>query len=893
MAERSLTLRYRAEIDQLKSDNQAAAESIRGVGAAGADAAGETRSAMDQLGEIGSGAGRAIGAAVTVAATSLAGLTAATFATGLAYNSLEQTSRAALTTLLGSAQAANEQMDRLREFGATSPFPRQVWIQAQQQLLAFGMAAERIIPTLAAIQDGVAAAGGSAVDIQEIVRVLAQVQSTGRVTAETLNQLGVRGIDAATLIGNAMGRTAEQIRDDISSGALDAASFLEVLTAQMTDRFGGAAENVRATWVGATDRIKGALRDIGSAIAEPFVDPRGGGAAVQWGNDVADSLRAFEAALRPAVAILDERAEPAFARLSERMQGLADALGDVDLVAVMDQVARGAPVFAGLGASLAVLGSRGLPVLGAMAGILGPQGPLIAGLAAAAVASPELRGALAGLLEAVMPLAPSLIDAGMALATSLATGLSAVAEVLHLVVPLVVAIVDLFGLLPGPIQSATLALGAFALALRMAGPVGVALTAIAALGAGIEALSGGTKIASTDIDQFGEDILRMAQRGRATGELLRLFGEGSEGFVTALGRAAEEAERIENSFRAPSILLGGELGKQRASLEAFEEMDKALAGLVRTGEDGEEILLGLARAFGLTDEEMATLRSLLPETTAEMERNGQATRDAAEDQMALEGGIHAVNSSLKEQHDLMRAAADPMFALHKALRDVDDAQQAYNDAVEEYGPKSQQAEDAAVDLLDAVLDLTGAADNAEGAFKDGLPPAFRAAAAAAGVSEEAIDAVERAFKNAESAGNSFAKEYWATVGVNYVVAGQHRLTPAGSPSLGELFRQHGGPIVGPSGVDAVPVRATAGEHVWTVDEVNAAGGHQAVEAMRAAVLAGQTSHAVSAAPSVGGGGSITLTIRGDGTAASQFIVDSLRRSSIEAGGLGSLVMLNG
>src|SRR5690606_41126804 len=110
-------------------------------------------------------------------------------------------------------------------------------------------------------------------------------------------QLGARGIDAAALIGQAFGKTAGEIREDISSGALDAQVFLTTLVDQMTRRFGGAAEGLRTTWLGALDRIKGATRDIGSVLAEPFIDPRGGGALVRWGNDLADVLRAVEAAL--------------------------------------------------------------------------------------------------------------------------------------------------------------------------------------------------------------------------------------------------------------------------------------------------------------------------------------------------------------------------------------------------------------------------------------------------------------------------------------------------------------------------------------------------------------------------------------------------------------------
>ncbi|MFE2994078.1 transglycosylase SLT domain-containing protein [Nocardia sp. NPDC059246] len=58
---------------------------------------------------------------------------------------------------------------------------------------------------------------------------------------------------------------------------------------------------------------------------------------------------------------------------------------------------------------------------------------------------------------------------------------------------------------------------------------------------------------------------------------------------------------------------------------------------------------------------------------------------------------------------------------------------------------------------------------------------------------------------------------------------------SGSP----LHRATGGPIYGPGGPteDKVPVMASAGEHMWTAAEVQAAGGHQAMYRMRKSVLA--------------------------------------------------------
>lgn len=243
------------------------------------------------LGRITGAVGGAIGmvAKATVAAggASLASLVTV----GVGYNSLEQKSRAAFTTILGSSAAANTMMDKVAAFGKTSPFPRQAFISATQQLLGFGFAADDIVPTLGVIQDTVAAIGGGAEEIATITDVFARIKSQGKITGDEVNRLGAVGVNAVDLIAKASGKTGDAIRKDISSGSIDAGTALAGLTSGMKEKFGGAAANVKNTWSGAVDRVKGAWRDLGSALVEPFIGKKGGGMAVEWANKLADKLR--------------------------------------------------------------------------------------------------------------------------------------------------------------------------------------------------------------------------------------------------------------------------------------------------------------------------------------------------------------------------------------------------------------------------------------------------------------------------------------------------------------------------------------------------------------------------------------------------------------------------
>ena len=210
----------------------------------------------------------------------MTGLTALVAKTGIEYNTLQQKSRAALTTMLGGAQAANEQMSKLDEFARTSPFSKATFITAQQQMLAFGIEAEKVVPYLSAINEATAAAGGNNQQLGELAFIMAQISAAGKITGQDLIQFGQRGVNAAELIGSQMGKTGAQIREDITKNAISANDALDALAAGMQAKFEGASAGVKETMEGAFDRVKAAWRDLSSEMMAGAVDPSGGAAGL-------------------------------------------------------------------------------------------------------------------------------------------------------------------------------------------------------------------------------------------------------------------------------------------------------------------------------------------------------------------------------------------------------------------------------------------------------------------------------------------------------------------------------------------------------------------------------------------------------------------------------------
>lgn len=415
----------------------------------------ETSQKGSAFGRAGEQAFRVAAGATTALTVAAAGYLTILTKTGVAYNSLQQNSRAALSVLLGGTEQANAQMDKLDAFARNSPFAKSVFIQAQQQLLGFGVEAAKVIPTLDAIQQTVASFGGNAEQISAITDVLARLQSQGRLSGEALERLGYYGVDAARIIGEKMGLTAAEIKEMASKpGGIPVEQIWDPLVQGLQDNFGGAADKVKEQWSGAVDRIMAANRDLGAHIAEPFVSQQGGGMAVTWGNQVADVLRAIEKQAVPVMGILTQRGMPFFAEVTKDLDGLQQRISRWDaskLDVSLDKLAGHAPALGALAGAVLAVGAQVGP-LGRMFSVLGiSANPVVAAFIGLAAASPEVRASLKGVLDVGKPLVPVATDLARVLSGQLTSALPLVASGVDLLAGVLRIAVDLLRAVPTPV----------------------------------------------------------------------------------------------------------------------------------------------------------------------------------------------------------------------------------------------------------------------------------------------------------------------------------------------------------------------------------------------------------------------------------------------------------
>lgn len=648
-----------------------------------------------------------------VAAASATGLVMAMTKTGASYNSLQQNTRAALTTIMGSAKGANDQMDKLDEFARNSPFSKSVFITAQQQLLGFGVQASKVIPIMDALQNAVAATGGSSQDIGDLAYVLAQVSAAGKVTGEDLMQLGQRGVDAADLVGAQMGKTGAEVKKMISDGKIDANTFIDALTTGMSQKFSGAAANVKQQWSGVEDRLKAAWRDIGAIIATPFIDPHGGGALVTWGNQVADVMRAAQDKVQQFVTIGTGLLQPWFSKVTVGLGAVKDAVAGFQVapfVAQMMQVIQTAKEFAPITgtvtAAVAAMSAgflEGVPVLGRFVGAINPVAAALIGFVAS---TPQVRSAIADFVKSLEPAVPMLQEtaaqvAGLAmkviddLSPAFAAILDAVSRVILAFAPLAPALAD-------ALSSAEPLVNVFARIVEaVAGlptPVLAAATAMIALNKAFNVKSG-IEGAVSGISKVGEVISNVAQAWKAGTET---FQDGSKVLAGLKGVAADASSGL-GGLAAGFGPVGLAVAGVTAAVGVFSAVQAQAAEnsqkLVDATSDVQKTMQGTSTAYTAMTEQTLKQKIAADDAADSLKEVGISNDTMAKAAMGNKDAIASVNKALDEYGKANDTASMSDTAAQKSLAEHQNTVHSVKDALSAYtkvvGDAKAAQEDAA------------------------------------------------------------------------------------------------------------------------------------------------------------------------------------------------------
>jgi tape measure domain-containing protein len=384
-AERGLTSVSQA-LGRVKDEAQGASGHASGLGGV-LDRLGAAASGV--LGPLGRIAEQAAGFAVGQAA--FMGLSSAVGAAGnalIGFNSRMEQAQVGFTTMLGSGEKAQAFLGELQKFAVATPFEFPDLVVASQRLLAMGISAQDVIPTLTAVGDAVAAMGGGKEKIDQVTTALGQMAAKGRVQADEMLQLTEAGIPAWDMLAKKLGTDIPTAMEMVTKGMVSAREGIEALTQGMEERFGGMMEKQSHTLAGALSNVKDGLNQLIGVATKPI----------------------FEALSQGAQKLAEKLSDPAFQQGAQRIaEGLGNALG------------RALPFIEQLATALAsTLGPAVQQVASWIAGTLMPalqsfaehdlapkiqalggfiQGTLVPAFQALLGAVSQLRGPLEGVIE--------------------------------------------------------------------------------------------------------------------------------------------------------------------------------------------------------------------------------------------------------------------------------------------------------------------------------------------------------------------------------------------------------------------------------------------------------------------------------------------------------------
>lgn len=122
---------------------------------------------------------------------------------------------------------------------------------------------------------GVAAMTGS--DFDSISQIFTRVAGQGRVMSNDLNSIASRGLNAAAVLANYLGKTEEEVRDMVTKGKVSFEDFSNA----MSEAFGAHAKDSTLMFQGALDDVNAALARIGADFYGP---------ALTAGRDILNSI---------------------------------------------------------------------------------------------------------------------------------------------------------------------------------------------------------------------------------------------------------------------------------------------------------------------------------------------------------------------------------------------------------------------------------------------------------------------------------------------------------------------------------------------------------------------------------------------------------------------------
>lgn len=192
----------------------------------------------------------------------------------MAYAKIEDL-RISFQTMLGSATQAESLLSSIRQYGANTPYDTEGLAKAAQTMLAYGMSASEIMPTIKELGD---IGMGSSEKLQSLSLAFAQMSASGKVMKQDLNQMINAGFNPLQTISEKTGESMGVLLDKVSEGQISVNQIKEAFKDATSEggKFYNMMNNMNGTVSGAMgslgDSIEGLKQAVGELIAPAVIN---------------------------------------------------------------------------------------------------------------------------------------------------------------------------------------------------------------------------------------------------------------------------------------------------------------------------------------------------------------------------------------------------------------------------------------------------------------------------------------------------------------------------------------------------------------------------------------------------------------------------------------------
>lgn len=213
--------------------------------------------------------GNVIARAVTSLSSSVMDMVSSS---AIGFNSLEEQSLIAFTTMSGSAIVARKEMDDLKNFAAKTPFTFPEVLTGAKQLQAYGEQVQDLIPDLNML--GNIAAGVGKDRLPFLILAFGQVQAIGHLAGQEMRQFAEAGVPILELLSNKLGKSKAQIQDMVEKGQISFKMVQDALraTSEEGGKFFDLMNKNSTTFTGALSNISDRINFLVGGGFKPLYD---------------------------------------------------------------------------------------------------------------------------------------------------------------------------------------------------------------------------------------------------------------------------------------------------------------------------------------------------------------------------------------------------------------------------------------------------------------------------------------------------------------------------------------------------------------------------------------------------------------------------------------------